>query len=338
MDKVVLQTNEIFDDFTVFDQPFVTREGHPVLAHVLLPRCLPGSSSQPSPIIVNWHGGYLVGGHGVLAMFFPPLLLRLAKKHSAIIVSPDYALLPRKEGLPSVQADAEAFHGWLHSSLAETLAEKAPGREADLTRVLLHGGSAGAYLALSSALAHPRSYRCLSLMYPMIDFDTDWWRRGSRAVGAPNPARLPDAAFPADDQAVVDQLEKFREGPTVTMPGDERDGFGAWLARAGLFSEILNPGGGLDDDSAAWLNRRVKQGAELPGRIWVLHADGDTVVPIETSLGFAQTMKLQGRPVRLDIVRGLDHMCDMAVTEDWKGSDDAVVLDAAEWLVEKWLE
>nr|AEV21231.2 putative alpha/beta hydrolase fold protein [Periglandula ipomoeae] len=338
MDNIVLQTSEIFDDFTIIDQPFWTRENHPILAHIILPRSYLSSSSKPSPVIINWHGGYLVAGHGLLPLFFPPLLLSLAKKHSAIIISPDHALLPRKEGLSSVQADAEAFHHWLHSSFADTLAEKAPSYEPDLTRILLHGGSSGAYLALSSALSHPKSYRCLSLMYPMIDFDTDWWRKGSRAVGAPNPGCLPDAAFPVDDQVVMDQLEKFREGPIVTIPGAERDGFGACVARAGLFPEIFNPGGKLDDDSAVWLNRRVEQGSELPERIWVLHADGDTVVPVETSLSFAQTMKQQDRPVRLDIVKGLDHCCDMAVTEDWKGSDDPVVFGAAEWLVEKWLE
>nr|AFR57470.1 EasP [Epichloe inebrians] len=338
MDNIILQTSQIFNDFTIIDQPFLIRENHQVLAHILLPRNYSGSPSKPSPIIINWHGGYLVAGHGLLPLFFPPLLLRLAKKHSAIIVSPDHALLPREEGLSSVQADAEAFHHWLHSSFAELLAATAPSYEPDLTRILLHGGSSGAYLALSSALSHPKSYRCVSLMYPMIYFDTDWWRKGSRAVGAPNPGRLPDTAFPVDDQVVMHQLEEFRQGPVVTMPGAERNVFGACVARAGLFLEIFNPGGKLDDDSAVWLNRRVEQGSELPEHIWVLHADCDTVVPIETSLRFAQTMKRQGRPIRLDIVKELDHCCDMAVTEDWKGSDDPVVLDAAEWLVEKWLE
>ncbi|KID68982.1 uncharacterized protein G6M90_00g054550 [Metarhizium brunneum] len=335
MDKIVPQTDEIFNDFKIIDEPFVTRDNHPILAHILLPKEAP---PKPSPVIINWHGGYLVAGHGLFALFFPPLLLQLAKKHSAIIVSPDHTLLPHKDGLVAVQEDAEAFHEWLHSSFPKVLAERTPGFQVDLSRILLHGGSSGAYLALSSALAHPDSYRSLSLMYPMIDFDTDWWRRGSRAVGAPNPGCLPDAAFPANDNTVKDQLEKFMKEPIVTMPGAERDGFGAWVARAGLFPELFNPGGKLDDDAAVWLNRRVKQGAKLPERIWVLHADEDTVVPIETSLTFQETMKQQQRPVRLDIVKGLDHCCDMAITEDWKGSQDPVILEAADWLVEKWLE
>ncbi|KHN97501.1 uncharacterized protein MAM_04516 [Metarhizium album ARSEF 1941] len=335
MDKIVPQTSEIFDDFTIIDEPFVIRDNHPILAHILLPR---DSSSKPHPVIINWHGGYLVAGHGLFPLFFPPLLLQLAKKHSAIIVSPDHTLLPHKDGLAVIQEDAESFHVWLHSWFPKVLAQRTSHCEVDLTRTLLHGSSSGAYVAMSSALAHPDSYRSLSLMYPMIDFDTEWWRRGSRAAGAPNPGCLPDAAFPADDGAVRAELERFLEAPIVTMPKAERDGFGAWVARAGLFPELFNPGGKLDDHPTVWLNRRVQQGAKLPERIWVLHADADTVVPIETSLTFQETMKGQQRPVRLDIVEGLDHCCDMAITEGWKGSQDPVILEAADWLVEKWLE
>ena len=82
----------------------------------------------------------------------------------------------------------------------------------------------------------------------------------------------------------------------------------------------------------------MQGGAALPERVWVLHGDSDSAVPVETSLSFAQTMEKQGRPVRLDVVKDMDHGFDLFPGKDWKGSDDPLILDATAWLAEKWLQ
>ncbi|KAJ6442731.1 alpha/beta hydrolase fold-3 domain-containingprotein [Purpureocillium lavendulum] len=331
-----MATKEIFNDFDIIDEPFVTRDGHPILAHILLPKNPPPG---PRPVIVNWHGGYLIMAHGLYAPFFPQYVLDLARRHAAIVVSPDYTLLPHADGLAAVHDDMRAFHGWFTTALAPLLADRAPPEypPPDLARVLLNGGSAGGYLATSHALAFPDAFRGLALAYPMIDFDTPWWRRGSRAVGAPNPGHAPDAAFAADPEHVRRRIERVRSGPRVSAAEEERQGFGAEVARAGFFPDVFNPNGKLDDDETVWLNRRIAKGAALPERVWVLHGDNDSAVPIDTSVAFAETMKEQGRPVRLDTVKGMDHGFDLAPGKDWEGPSDPRILEATAWLAEDWL-
>ncbi|PNY27323.1 carboxylesterase [Tolypocladium capitatum] len=329
-----LPTRDIFNDFDILGEPYVVRDGHPIVAHILLPKNPP---QGPRPVLINWHGGYLIMAHGLFPPFFPRFILNLAKKHSAIIISPDHTLLPHKDGLAAVQADMEALHAWMQSSLTSFLANKAPSYEPDLSRILLHGSSAGAYVAMSQALASPKSFRAISLVYPMIDFDTEWWRNGSRAVGAPNPIRLPDAVFLADTD-VKERVLQFRDGPRVSAAEAERQSFGVSVARGGFFADLFSPGGKLDDDPSVWVNRRVRQGAELPGRIWVLHGEADSAVPVDTSLALAETLKKQDRAVRLDVVKGMDHGFDNVPAPGWKGPEDPLILEATAWLAETWLE
>ncbi len=315
---------------------FVTRDGHAILAHILLPK---NALSRPRPVIINWHGGYLVIAHGLYAPFFPQFILDLAKKHSAIIISPDYTLLPHKDGLAAVQADILALHEWLVSSFASILAAKAPSYEADLTRVLLNGGSAGGYVATSHALAFPNFFRALSLTYPMLNFDTEWWRKGSLATGSPNPMLLPDDAFVSDTKAIKEQIQQFQDGNRISATGDtERQAFAPSVARAGLFLDIFNPQGKLDNDSSVWINRRIQAGAKLPERVWILHGGADSGVPADTSIAIAETMKGQGRPIRLDIVEGKDHGFDAEPSAGWKAEKDPIILNGLAWLVEQWLK
>lgn len=313
---------------------YVKREEHEILAHVLIPK---DSHSEPRPVIVNWHGGYLVGGHGLYPPIFPQFIINLALKHSAVIISPDYTLLPHQDGLAAIQDDILAFHSWLNCQLPELLEKRVPGAFIDVSRLLVHGASAGGYVALAHALAEPAAIGALSLSYPMIDFDTDWWKKGIKAVNAPNPFHYPDEAFPANDDDVKARIETYRNGPRESVTGIDRVAVGMWIARIGLFHDVFNPNGRLDENELVWLNRRVKTGARLPERIWVLHGSGDTAVPPDTSTLFAAVMEAQGRKVRLDMVDGKEHGFDMAASENWQGANDPLILEATAWLAETWL-
>lgn len=276
----------------------------------------------------------MVEAHGLYAPYFSEYLLDVATKYDAILVSPDYTLLPRKHGLQDVQDDIKAFHHWLISDFSKVLAEHSV--EADLSKILLHGGSAGGYAALSQALAFPDAFKALSLLYPMLDFDTEWWHKGTKALGLPNPVKVPDEFFPTHED-LVKRIDEARNGQRVSYGGEDRVAFGVIIAQAGLFQDVFNPNGDLSDDKTVWLNRRVKDGAKLPGRIWVLHGDDDTAVPHETSLTFAETMEKQGRPVRLDIVKGVDHGFEGTASATWKGRQDPLITDGVSWLAESWL-
>jgi Tfp pilus assembly PilM family ATPase len=59
--------------------------------------------------------------------------------HSAIIVSPDYQMLPEANGMDIMQ-DLSDFWQWVDQDLQKQLAT---GIEVDLDKILLEGGSAG---------------------------------------------------------------------------------------------------------------------------------------------------------------------------------------------------
>lgn len=67
----------------------------------------------------------------------------LAREHSAIIVSPDYRLLPSANGVPDTIEDVEDGWAWTKENLNSVLKEKAPGHSVDFNHTLLVGGSAG---------------------------------------------------------------------------------------------------------------------------------------------------------------------------------------------------
>jgi hypothetical protein len=67
--------------------------------------------------------------------------------HSAIIVSPDYRMLPEANGL-DIMKDLSDFWEWVHTGLKQELGA---GIEIDYEGILIEGGSAG---------------RCSNPMYP----------------------------------------------------------------------------------------------------------------------------------------------------------------------------
>ena len=115
-------------------------DSHDIKTAVLVPKDLkPGVH----PVVYHIHGGFLVGGDGLFAPFFPRWVDKLAREHSAIIVSPDYRLLPSKNGVADVIEDTEDCWIWTKSNLNDILAQKAPGHTLNLSKVFLVGGSAG---------------------------------------------------------------------------------------------------------------------------------------------------------------------------------------------------
>lgn len=310
---------------------YVTRDGHDILAHVLIHKSRP---TGPRPVLVNWHGGYLIEANGIYEDYFSPFVTDAAEKYGAILVSPDYTLIPSKNGAKDVEDDILAFHSWLSSGLGPLLAKH--NVEIDIQKLMVTGGSAGGYASLYHALAFPNEIKALSLLYPMIDFDTEWWRKGPRALGLPNPMHAPDSIFPSDEE-LSKRIDGSRKGPRVSYGEQDRFGFGPTIVRAGRFLDVFNPDGKHDNSPTLWLNRRVEAGAKLPSRIWLLHGSGDTGVPIDTSERFAETMEKQGRPIRFDNIEGKEHGFDDTASEGFEGPKDPVIVNAVSWLAETWL-
>lgn len=115
-------------------------ESHEIKTAILVPKDLkPGSH----PIVYHIHGGFLVMGHGLFAPFFARWVDKLALKNNAIIISPDYRLLPSANGLQDILEDVEDGWQWTKSQLSGIMEERFPGISLDFSRTILVGGSAG---------------------------------------------------------------------------------------------------------------------------------------------------------------------------------------------------
>lgn len=113
---------------------------HEIKTAILLPKNLkPG----PHPVLVYMHGGFLVMAHGLYAPFWPKSMNKLALDHEAIIIAPDYRLLPSENGIADPLEDVEDCWQWTKSTLPGILAAKAPEQSLDFSHTLLFGASAG---------------------------------------------------------------------------------------------------------------------------------------------------------------------------------------------------
>lgn len=223
------------------------------------------------PVIINVHGGYLVHGDAVSQAFFPQWVLDLAATHAAILVSPDYRLVPSARGVADVLEDLEAFWTWTRapagagSGLTTLLARR--DHVADLDRLLLVGHSAGGYAVAQLALAHPAQARALALVDPLLDI------KDPRFVDGPAPG--PDGAFaplmgvPADrlPSAAATRAWIADARPVVrSRAGLELTPLALAAVRHGLLYRELYDNSGANDPAFNPIER-LRAGAVLPPHV-----------------------------------------------------------------------
>jgi acetyl esterase len=115
-------------------------------------------STDPGlPAIVHVHGGGFVFNdvevHDAAAR-------RLANRSGFAVLSVDYRR-PPEHRFPAAPDDVDTVVGWL--------GREGQGLGLDLTRVFVHGDSAGGNLALVAALRNPGFFRAVALIYPFVD-------------------------------------------------------------------------------------------------------------------------------------------------------------------------
>lgn len=132
------------------------------------------------PVIVRWHGGGLVHGHRLYGQWAAPYVLEFAHRTDAIMVFPDYRLLPSIESTLDVLDDVTEFFAWLFAGGISGVLDS--HISADLDSVLVCGESAGGWLALRSGfLQKDGRIRAIIAQYPMIDIrDEHWSASGTR--------------------------------------------------------------------------------------------------------------------------------------------------------------
>ncbi|KAH9886591.1 Alpha/Beta hydrolase protein [Xylariomycetidae sp. FL2044] len=164
---------DLFPAFDVFSHPYKYVNEQPIEAYVLVPKDLgPGKR----PLLVRLHVGAFCEGQ--CDIWLRPWILELALKHGAILVTPDYRLVPEST-IEEAIGDLQSFWHWAENELPALLRQPVvagamgPGREGielDSANAAVVGESAGGYYSAQSALLAmtTRPLGAMLLQYPAL--------------------------------------------------------------------------------------------------------------------------------------------------------------------------
>ena len=218
-----------------------------------------------------------ITGASLFAGWYPQWALDYCLLHSAIIVTPDYRLMPESSGL-DVLEDVSDFWKWLRKDLQHHLDKLKPGVEADLSRLLVHGESTGGYLSIQSALSQPVGFiKAVIATYPIIDWESKYFTEASEKIiqGVPMAPSL----------VLDNHLKSMRPGHIITSaePPDRMD-----LCLISLQQGRLGEFFGTDERLLPL--KRLDKAVYIP-YIFILHGRDDSAVPIDGSYKFVEKMR-----------------------------------------------
>lgn len=135
------------------DLPYRIVNGVPIEATILIKSSISASprvQDKKHPVMVRWHGGGFIVGHRMYEPWFAQWLLDLALDHEAIIITPDYRLLPESNG-NDILSDITHFWRWIQKDLPQYMEQKSLPRP-DLGNILCCGESSGGFISVYCAL------------------------------------------------------------------------------------------------------------------------------------------------------------------------------------------
>ncbi|KAL2831443.1 Alpha/Beta hydrolase protein, partial [Aspergillus cavernicola] len=301
---------------------------HVIRTDILVPQT-PHPGKRPT--LIRFHGGGLVMGDSLFLPFWAQWLSDFALQYGAVIISPNYRLLPQATG-QDIYDDVEDFWTWLHSPAAhDLLAAHTTPTELDLTRILTTGDSAGGLLSINLGLAHATEIRATTATFPCIDM---------KSLDFTTPRANPPFGHHMPESVIQDTIAASPTTPFSSAATPAHLGYmlatiqhgrlGAWYARDSEGSPregLLHP-----------MDRLEQPGVEIPqGGITILHGRQDSAVPVHQSERFVARARevLKGQPVgdRVTLtIRDGDHGFDKDVRYE-----EAWLQEALKTAVETWL-
>jgi len=245
------------------------------------------ADSTARPVIAWFHGGALMMGSrtGV-----PKQLIELSQEHRFVLISFDYRLAPEAK-LSEIIEDLTDGLDWIRTSGPRLF-------NADPTRMVVAGASAGGYLAQMSGIACEPPPTAIVSYWGFGDVDGKW-------TTAPNEHFLKGALISEKDAWAA-------LGDKVLTNTNQTTGRGRWkffiyLKQTGLWAKVTS---GFDPAT-----ERDKLTPFCPIRnlstkyppILMLHGTADIDVPYEKSVEMARELKRLGRPHELITVEKGGH-------------------------------
>ncbi|KAM0552674.1 hypothetical protein ACHAPJ_007771 [Fusarium lateritium] len=303
--------DEIFNPFDI-TRTYYASAGVNIGVDILVPRRM---TTQRQPVIVRIHGGFLITGSSLFPAWFSKWVLDFAEEHNAVIISPNYRLLPEVKGRDIIQ-DMANFWAWVHSGGPEGhLASVGQSRvKLNLSQTLLVGESAGGYLALQSVLSGFTRPRAIIALYPMIDMKAAHFTQFCQKtiVGVPN---YPNEA--------VDEFLSATSGRAAITEADPPVRLDSAMAvvHNGRYLELLG------EEPKLFVLERIKAqaspnktGNPLFPPLFLLHGEGDSAVPVEGTRKLVDILRRVDPKTRLHLaIQPGDHGFDFKATiqEPW---------------------
>lgn len=160
--------------FNIFTTSYKAINDHPISVDVQIPK---NAKLGKHPLLIRFHGGGLVRhlislfkkhdndsakitGASMFLGFYAPWIMDYAIAYEAVVVSPNYRLLPESTGL-AIMEDLSDFWKWTLGGLQTLVSSKTGGRvEVDLSKTLVQGESSGKSFILSLRKSKPHMLRC----------------------------------------------------------------------------------------------------------------------------------------------------------------------------------
>jgi len=270
------------DPFEVYNATYKVIKGHDIDASILIPANL---KDGKHPLIVRWHGGFLIGGSRLFLPWFPQWILDYAVFKGAVLISPDYRLMPEANGL-DILADLSHFWKWIHSGLQQELYKMSSAlgwkREVnvDIENILVVGESAGGYLALQSALLHANAgIKACIAAYPVIDIKSRFF-----SEDYPKPMLIFKENVPLG--RLEAHIANTKPGTVVTADGwpPERIDLAICAVQRGRYLDLIGK------ERILFPLENLEYAKNIPA-IWVYHGKQDSAVPVEHSISFVKRLK-----------------------------------------------
>lgn len=296
MDKFP-STMSRFAPFTCINLPYRFINGVPLEATILIPKTLltpPKTREKKCPVMVRWHGGGFIVGHRMYEPWFAQWLVDLALDQGAIIISPDYRLLPESTGR-DILSDVAHFWKWMGSFLPGYM-ERNNLPVPDIGNVLCCGESSGGFISVHCALHLESMLQQYCLPDPSSDEDAGGkvQIKAVISVSAPLDATAPEYKVPRprvfmgrSPPPPRQALAKIRGYIRGIPPQSIRTGCeptsDMWelllcIAQQALLPRLFGRGAGGDAPALEGLMETLDRKDKTMIPVWVVHGLDDTMV------------------------------------------------------------
>lgn len=315
-----------FEAFNHHKTAYKTINGHSIDVNVLIPKSLIRKSKLP--ILVKWHGGGLVLGEAMHAPWFANWVVSMALRNNAIIIAPNYRLIPEHNG-HDIMDDLRDFWKWYDEKLDDFVESREPGLELDKGQLLVGGDSAGGLMAIQSALVtdigREGRIKAMVCQYPMTNKLERKLEETFKDIPSPKSTYIDEHVASVKPDTVISSITPpIEDLPTPRIQLSYALAVhGRWLEFYGTDKELLPI-------------TAIEGATRFPPTL-ILHGKQDTIVNIDDSRLF---VKRAGDVLGEDLRRELrlveadgDHGFDM----EFKEENTPWLTEEVKWLEEKWL-